>query len=242
MIVNLWSTPRTGSNWYVQYLLKKYTSDKTPLLFHQFLNYFHLINYYKSGYTDFVYEYDSRCSYVYYSFDKHKESITIQRKAEKRKLDSNMEEAYRLELLDKHNYKKHPCIFYNHVAPMNEKAYTKLFSMTDKNIFLYRKDIKRQLSSYALGYGTKQYKPNSLEKVYNNISVDYQIIKNLADRIQYWHSLDKNNCEIVCYEDLDFGTYGDLPKKQNLVDPFLQLDQHTQEYIIELSNNIKPTL
>lgn len=242
MIINLWSTPRTGSNWYSQYLQKKLECNIKPILFHQFINYYHLVNYQKSGYDDFVYEYDLKCSYLQYNFDKKKECITISRKAEKRKLDQIAEEEHRLDLLDKHNFVNHPAIFYNHIAPVSNKAYTKLFSMTDRNIFLYRKDVKRQLSSYALGYGTKQYRFTGLKNTHENVSVEFDVLKNLADRIQIWHQIDKTNCEIVCYEDLDFDLFEDLPKKQNIIDPFLQLDTQTQNHILELTSKINTTL
>lgn len=238
MIVNLWSTPRTGSNWYAQYLQK----NLDAILFHQFINYYHLINYQKSGYNDFVYEYDLKCSYLQYSFDKKKERIIINRKAEKRKLSADDEENHRLGLLDNHDFTKYPSIFYNHIAPVSHKAYSKLFAMADRNIFLYRKDIKRQLSSYALGYGTKEYKFTGINKIHDNINVSFDVLKNLADRIQFWHDIDKASCEIVCYEDLDFDMFSNLPKKQNQIDPFLQLDKSTQDSVLELTTKIKPSL
>ena len=107
MIVNLWSTPRTGSNWYSQYLYKKYSAEnKRTLLYSQFLNYYHLINYSNPKYNDFVYEYDKDCSYKSYEFDQLKGSISHKPVAEKRLLDSDDEEKYRLKLLAKHNHIK----------------------------------------------------------------------------------------------------------------------------------------
>jgi len=234
MIVNLWSTPRTGSNWYSQYLYKKYSAEnKRTLLYSQFLNYYHLINYSNPKYNDFVYEYDKDCSYKSYEFDQLKGSISHKPVAEKRLLDSDDEEKYRLKLLAKHNHIKNPSIFYNHVAPMSKLAYTTLFNMADKNIFLYRKDVKRQISSYALAYGTKQYKPNNI-KVYQDVKVSYDVIKNLVDRIIYWHQLDKLNCDIVCFEDLEFSIDSALPKQQNKINPFIQLTTDTQQHIESL--------
>lgn len=233
MIVNLWSTPRTGSNWYSQYLYKKYSSEnKRTRLYAQYLNQYHFINYIKPNCTDFVYQYDYDCSYKYYTYDYLRQSISYTYKIEKRIGDSNSEEHYRLELLFKHNHIKNPTIFYSHIAPMSDLAYNTLFNMADKNVFLYRKDIKRQLSSYALAYGTAQYKQSV--KIYKDITVDYDVIKNLVDRIIKWHALDKTNCEIVCYEDLEFELHSDLPKQQNKIDPFSQLSNTTQEYILNL--------
>lgn len=233
MIVNLWSTPRTGSNWYSQYLYKKYSSEnKRTNLYTQYLNQFHFINYLKPFYGDFVYEYEHGCAYKYYMYDGMRKCITYIIKHEKRILDSIAEEKYRLELLSKHNHTKNPSIFYNHISPMSELAYSTLFNIADKNIFLYRKDVKSQISSYALAYGTTQYKKS--KEIYENINVTYDVLKNLVDRIIIWYKLDKTNCEIVCYENLEFDLYSDLPKKQNNIDPFTQLSSNTQNDILTL--------
>jgi len=233
MIVNLWTTPRTGSNWYSQYLFRKYTSEnKRTQLYTQYLNQYHFINYIKPNYNDFVYEYENGCYYKYYTLDHLRQSISYKNKSEKRICSSDHEEKYRLELLVKHNHKKNPSIFYNHIAPMSDLSYNTLFDIADKNIFLYRKDIKRQISSYTLAYGTVQYKQSV--KIYENVTVEYNVIKNLVDRIIKWHKLDKTNCEIICYEDLEFDLYPDLPKQQNKIDPFTQLSSNTQENILNL--------
>ena len=234
MLINLWSTPRTGSNWYSQYLYKKYISEnQRTILYNQFLNYYHLINYTKPNYNDFVYEYDRGCSFKSYEFDYLREAITYTHIQKQRQRNSHDEEKYRLELLTKHNHKKNPSIFYSHVAPMSNLAYSTLFEMADKNIFLYRKDIKRQVSSYALAYGTTQYKPNKAQ-VYEDVNVDYGVIKNLVDRIILWYQLDKTNCEVVCFENLEFGFDSTLPKQQNKLDPFNQLSVDTQKHILNL--------
>jgi len=164
--------------------------------------------------------------------DHLRQSISYKNKSEKRICSSDHEEKYRLELLVKHNHKKNPSIFYNHIAPMSDLSYNTLFDIADKNIFLYRKDIKRQISSYTLAYGTVQYKQSV--KIYENVTVEYNVIKNLVDRIIKWHKLDKTNCEIICYEDLEFDLYPDLPKQQNKIDPFTQLSSNTQENILNL--------
>lgn len=235
MIVNLWSTPRIGSNWYSQYLLHHYLeSNRRTILYGQYLNEFQMTGYHKFGYGDLVYNYEPGLSYKYYYYDYLKKAINYKPKQGPRLLDLYQEERYRLDLLKKHDFDKNPAIFYNHVQPMSKYAYKYLFDIADKNIFLYRRNIQRQLASYALGYGTKQYKASNVNKVYADIEVEYPVLKNLVERIIYWHRLDKTNCEIICYEDLDFSKIGELPKKQNEVDPFVQLNSSTQKTILEL--------
>lgn len=235
MLVNLWSTPRTGSNWYSQYLLQQYKS-KNPrtILFKQYLNTFHFRNYTKPNFSDFLYEFERGSAYQHYTFDPLRRCITFVMKYEPRKLTEEDEERYRLELLEKHDPVRNPSIFYNHIAPMSKEAYDRLFEKADKNIFLYRKDFKRQLSSYALGYGTTEYKFKKDLPIYENVNVSYSVLKNLTDRVLLWHRLDKTTCEVIAYEDLDFTMTENLPRQQNKIDPYLQLDRETQDNILKL--------
>ncbi len=240
MIVNLWSTPRTGSNWYSQYLHKKYLeNNKRTILYHQYLNEYHMKGYSLIGSKDYVYNYINGSSYTDYYFDYLKKAINYRAIFGPRKLELKDENLHRLELLDKHDFVKNPSIFYNHIQPIDKSAFTKLFDMADKNIFLYRKDIKRQLASYALGYGTNTYKPTKNGSSESNIHVDYHVLENLATRIIYWYQFDKKDCKVVAYEDLDFDKFSDLPKKQNITDPFLRLSEDTKNSILTLVEKIR---
>lgn len=245
MIVNLWSTPRTGSNWYSVYLYNYYKELYPRLqVYPQYLNHYHLYNYESRTSQDFVYQYDSSCSYKFYYFDHLRKRISSTYKFSVREIGIEEEEKYRLELLDRHDFKKVPSIFYSHVAPMSKRSYQKLFDIADRNIFLYRKNVKRQLSSYALAMGTQEFRadPTKPYKPHKDIDVNFDIIKNLADRIIYWHNLDKNGCEIICYDDLKFEEKYKFPIKQNIIDPFLQLSDTTQKHIVELDEYVKQNL
>lgn len=238
MIVNLWTTPRTGSNWYSQYLYNqlKEENPKTKL-YSQYLNQFHFKNYILPGYGDFVYEYEESCSYLYYYFDGLSKSISSRRLRKQRTLNLEQEENYRLSLLEKHDSNRNPSIFYNHIDPVSDFSYKTLYNFADKNIFLYRKNIKNQMSSYALAYGTKQFRVT--REMSSQVHVDRGVLENLANRIIKWHMLDKTKCEVLCYEDINFIEKQHLPKKQNTVDPFIQLDSETQNNILELESYCK---
>lgn len=239
MIINLWSTPRTGSNWYASYLYNTYKNENpNTLLIAQYLNHFHFINYIKSGQTDWIYDYEKNSLYPNYTYDWLKKSIKLSYKAGKRTRSPDEEEQYRIELLEKHDSGKNPLILSNHILPMSKKAYEYLFSKANKNIFIYRENIVDQLSSYALAYTTKMWKPKKDYQVLENIHTPKDVIKNLYERIIYWHKLDKTNCEIIKYEDINFTDNTQVKiKKQNNIDPFVQLDQDTQSYILELNND-----
>ena len=235
MIVNIWSTPRTGSNWYSAYLLNEYQKvNKNTFVIHQYLNHFHLINY--NGAGDWLYEYSKGLCYPAYIFNHLKQSIELTSICKKRERDEHSEEDYRIKLFEKHNYQKNPVILHNHVAPMSSKAYNYLFSKADKNVFLYRENLIDQLSSYALAFTTKIWKPSLNYTTQSNIDVDRNILENLYERILYWHTLDKTNCDIIKYEDLNFSqTEYKLPIKQNLTSSFDQLSEQTKNVILELN-------
>lgn len=244
MIVNIWSTPRTGSNWYSSYILNelKKQNQKTFVI-HQYLNHFHLISYYKSGYGDWLYEYRNGLCYNTYDFNYLKQSIEGRSYCKQRERDESDEEEYRIQLFEKHNHIKHPIIFHNHVAPMSSKAYNYLFKKADKNLFLYRENFINQMSSYALAYATTIWKPIKPYKTFSDIQVGREVLNNLYDRIKYWHRLDKTNCEIVKYEDLNFAqTEYSLPIKQNLTSSFDQLSKETQDIITELNDKFNSFL
>jgi len=237
MIINLWSTPRTGSNWYAAYLCNEHRKvNHRTQVFHQYLNYFHFINYSKPNHTDWVYEYEKNCSHPYYRFDHLKKSIAYSLRSGKRTKNPDEEENYRIEILEKHNHDKFPLILHNHILPMSEKSYDYLYRKADKNVFLYRENLVDQLSSYALAYQTTVWKPQKNLPILENIKTDEKIIKNLYDRIVYWHKLDKTNCMVVKYEDINFNNYSEIKiPKQNLVKPFTQLHKDTQNYILRLN-------
>lgn len=239
MIVNLWTTPRTGSNWYSKHLLAELKKQNNKsILLEQYLNQFRLQEYMMSGFVGSVYEYNKFCSYKFYYYDHLSKSISFRLKAEPRTLNIEEEENYRLSLLEKHDFTSTPVLFYSHILPMSNKAYQKLFNMADKNIFLYRKDIKRQLSSYALSYAISDF--YKVKKNYSGIYLEENIIKGLADRIVAWHALDKTNCDVIAFEDLDFiSNKENLPKQQNSDDPFLALDDATKDNILKLTENVK---
>ncbi|NDB83708.1 MAG: hypothetical protein EB127_13435 [Alphaproteobacteria bacterium] len=243
MIINLWSTPRTGSNWYTSYLYNQYNRSiryhNSILVLNQFFNTFHLKSYMIENYSDFIYEYQKDASYNHYYLDVNKR-ISIKNIYKQRNLDLEHEEDYRLSLLDFKNL-DHKCfIFHSHVMPMSKKSYNFLRDNATKNIFLYRENIINQLSSYAIGFHTKNFhKPNNQ---LSDIDVEEDVLKNLADRIIYWHKLDKNDCEIVKYEDLPFDKVKNLPSKQNSYDTFSALSDTTKQTVIKLDTYIRNSI
>jgi hypothetical protein len=244
MIINLWSTPRSGSNWYADFLLneQKKVNPKTIKIKH-YLNYYHLINYDKAGHSDWLYEYTPGLRYPAYYYDPLRQSIKQDVVNGERTRTVEQEEEYRISLFEKHNHIKNPVVMHSHFAPMSKRGYDYLFKKADKNIFLYRENFVDQMSSYALAYGTNIWKPRANLPVFENIDADEGVLKHLYERILLWHKIDKQGCEIVKYEDFDFNYQGaGMPVKQNKTNTFDQLSKKTQNTILYFEKELKRNL
>lgn len=243
MIINLWSTPRTGSVWYSGKLLidlRKQGLD-AQLLTEPF-NLFHLDMYKNpmpNGTTQNIHEYQHGCYYEEYlltedgAIDKtHIYGHRVRGIAE--------EQAYRLDLLSKCDSEKFPLVLHNHIMPLGDGIYDKLYNLADRNVYIHRRNLKEQLASYAVAYHTKvfaQFKPSDLSHV-QDITVKAHVLEFLLDRIQHWDKLDKGNNEVIAYEDIDFMEHADragkLPIKQNPTPAFDRLSLETQNVILSL--------
>lgn len=242
MIVNLWSTPRTGSVWYSHMLLIKHKRlDPYSVLMSEMFNGYHLNIYRKveDGVHKNFHVYSPGCYYNEYKLDYRKCLTTIQVYSE-RVRNVHEEEAYRLQLLSQYNQAASNLILHNHTSPLSDGIYKSLFDMADENIFIGRDDFVQQLSSYAVAYATKTF-ANFREKSENlgvNLYCDPAVLNDLTNRILYWHTLDKTGCQIIKYENIDFSAIGtngvNLPKKQNALCAYDKLCEETQNTILEL--------
>ena len=243
MIINLWSTPRSGSNWYATYLVNEQKTEYPKITkIKHYLNYYHLKNY-NSSTGDWVYEYSNGLCYPAYFYDYLIQGIRKGAICGKRTKNVEQEEEYRISLFEKHNFKKNPVVMHSHFAPMSKKGYDYLFNKADRNIFLYRENFVEQMSSYALASGTNIWKPRDKLPIFENIDADEGVLKHLYERILLWHKIDKRGCEIVKYENFDFTYKGkDMPQKQNKVSTFSQLSKKTQDVILKFETELKKNL
>jgi hypothetical protein len=235
MLINLWSTPRTSSTWYSLYLLQK-LKEQNPktILLTQFFGQHRLTSYYKPNFDNFVYQYENGCWYENYGLIANRKIQKLPPIHSKRIRNLIEEEKYRKSLIKKHNFSDYPIIMHNHVLPMNKEIYEFLHEKATKNIFIYRENFIDQLSSYAIAYQTNNFvEYKKKENNISNIHINYDILKNLTDRIIYWHKLDKTNCEIIKYEDIDFSNSNNLPIKQNN-NSFDKLSKQTQNDTLKL--------
>lgn len=228
MIINLWSTPRTGSVWYSYHLQKKLCPS--TLLTEPF-NKYHMDLYYRieNGIMKNYHEYLPGSFYKNYSWANGK--LMTERKFQQRTRTIEEEEKYLVSLLEKidgeTNY-----VIHNHVSPMSENIRTKLMTMGE-NIFIYRKDKVAQLASYAIACETKEFvRFSRKENIQEKITIrDIEPLRNLINRIKVWDSLTKENS--IAYEDIGFYELDGMPIKQN-ADYLTRLSIESINQIIEL--------
>lgn len=210
MIINLWSTPRTGSVWYSNHLHRK---TLPSILLTEPFNRFHMDLYYmvdKNGLITNHHEYLEGSFYKNYLFKNGR--ILTEKRFEPRTRNIEEEEHYIISLLEKLDFNL-TYIIHNHVSPMSVDVLNKLMAI-GKNIFIYRKDKVAQLASYAIAYKNKEFvRYSNTEKFREKITItDYEPLRNLIQRIKVWDALPKET--IVAYEDIDFYQTAGMPIKQ----------------------------
>jgi len=241
MLINLWSTPRTGSNWYARKLVKDHENITRAYSISELFNKNIYTYYYKDegGKIYFLKDYGPGCFYNEYSLDTN-DGLIETRVYEERTRSPIDEEMHRISLVRKVN-KGHVMILSNHVSPINEDIYKELCKLADRNIYLHRKSIKDQLSSYGISFATKQFISFTEDYVpIKNINVDKRVLDNIAYRILVWHTLDKSKGEIIDYDSINFDQYvsDDMPKLQNKESAFEALDDETRNHILQLEEYV----
>ena len=210
MIINLWSTPRTGSVWYSFYLKSQ---NPESLLITEMFNRYHMTIYHLDNPTGRVNVHEYIQGYYFEQYYLQEGVISKRKIYGPRTLGVADEEKYRIDLLmaaDKN--KKY--ILHNHVEPMNSEIKDYL-SKNGENYFIYRKDRRAQLGSYAIALATKQFA--KFKQLPENLDVINDVplvsLTGLLNRISVWDSMIKNG-PIRAYEDIKFESHTGWPLKQ----------------------------
>lgn len=232
MIINLWSTPRTGSVWYSMWLAREHSCIRITEMFNP-----HHMNIYRKIVDGKVMNYHQYQPDLYYEeYEVNDGILRTVRRMEPRTRTVPEELEYRKSLL-KHLSADNRLIMHNHVAPIDEQVRQYLTDNCDANIYIYRKDRRAQLASYLIAYTTKTFaqftkpvdQPSITYSDLNGVNNWTQAINGLADRIKKWDRLDKIG-KIVAYEDILFQEVKGLPHKQ-VLDYTKVLDGKILEYI-----------
>lgn len=211
MIINLWSTPRTGSVWYSYYLQRK---NIPSTLLSEMFNRYHMTLYYKISHNGRItnhHEYSQGAFYKSYYIENN--NLKYKKVEEPRSRNTDQEEEYLISLIDQIDT-SYTYIFHNHVFPIS-KDIMDILMHKGVNIFIYRKDKLAQIASYAIAYETKEFVRFKIAEDHNQkIEIsNYEPIKDLINRIKIWESLPKTN--IIAYEDIHFFEQAGMPLKQN---------------------------
>ena len=234
MIINLWSTPRTGSVWYSKYLSQKYPGS---MLVTEMFNRYHMNMYHVRDPVGAIRNFHQPVENGFYK-EYYLDSNNFLSKQDiygVRTRTIDQEEQYCFELLKKVN-KDQILIMHNHIDPINNDIRTWLLANADKNYWIYRKNKKLQLASYAVALSTKKF------AAFNKAAISYEPVQdcelapleNLIRRIKVWDSFEKT--DKVAFEDIDFFDAPGFPLDQN-TDPWSRLSIKMQKYIETLVNS-----
>lgn len=222
MIINLWSTPRTGSVWYSNYLKQQYPGS---VLITEMFNQYHMDIYRHTMHNGRrINAHTYAAGFFYEDYFILDGTIATKKVFAERTRSIEQEETYRIDLFNQVTSAV-PLILHNHVAPIDEKVRQHLVSIADKNVYIYRKDKLAQLASYAIAFSTKQF-VQFFDKEETGVvdDIDPVHLTNLIKRIKIWDQMPKEH--VVAYEDIEFFNKDNWPKKQ------------TRDYRLRLSNNM----
>lgn len=231
MIINLWSTPRTGSVWYSHWLAQHTNS----LLITEMFNRFHMNMYHVRGEDGVIKNFHHPVEGGFYKefyLDEH-ENIVKRNVHGIRTRTPDQEEEYCVDILRRGNRQQN-LVLHNHIDPINIGIRDWLIEIADRNIWIYRRDRRRQLASYAVALSTKKFAAFKPQVEDNSVVEDCDIgpLQNLIRRIGVWDSFDSKS-EIVAFEDINFYNQEGFPWDQN-TDPWSRLSPTLQEYINNL--------
>lgn len=209
MIINIWSTPRTGSVWYSCYQ----TYLHNGYLISEPFNTFYMI-YHKSidGRVFNLPDYEEGSFYIDYFLEDG--AYTSRKVFGKRERTVEEEEQYRLGLIEKLDLSK-THIIRNHVSPLSESIRKRLLEIGQKNFYTYRKDKRAQLASYAIAFASKEFMLLDENKRTDDLvdDIDTAPLEQLIERIKVWDKLEKE--EVIAYEEMPFQDILGFPVKQN---------------------------
>lgn len=231
MIINLWSTPRTGSVWYSNFLANQYSGS---LLVTEMFNRYHMNMYYVQDHNGTIRNYHSPMPNGFYK----EYYINDQGELSKRKVMGtrtrtiDQEEEYCFELV-KQVSATQQLILHNHIDPINPTIRDWLINRSHKNIWIYRKNKRLQLASYAIALSTKKFVAFNQAAISDEIVADCDLVplRNLIRRIQVWDSFPKT--DTIAFENIDFFNSPGYPMDQN-INPWARISNTMQQNIDKL--------
>jgi hypothetical protein len=200
-MINIWSTPRTGSTWYTHYLSSLYPGS---IVVNEIFNslaspwYFKLNEF---GYYEFYSRYVTGCFYEDVILVDRKIRV-IREYKERPVVDESEIRRYKAMFLNRDTSVK--LILHNHVTPIHDELYQFLTNIADENIFLDRKDKRKQLASLAIASASGKYTLHDETLITDEVVADVNeaALVKLIDSIKLWDKIPK--VKSLSYEDIPF--------------------------------------
>ncbi|MEQ1723160.1 MAG: hypothetical protein ABL930_08275 [Pseudobdellovibrio sp.] len=220
MLINIWSTPRTGSNW-LSFFLKNQLSSryKNVVFLSEPFNPYHHKMYYELKLNGELVNHSSYSEGLFwldYKLDE-KNNISAEKKYEINTLDWHSMVRNRKNLILEKN-DENIVVMHNHVSPLDEDIFLLLINQATHNYYTYRKDKRNQLASYALAYHTKnfiKFSGDTNEGQYSHI-VKREVLEDLCLRITESEKRMQSVLKYlkIAYEDMSFVDFPSAPVKQ----------------------------
>jgi hypothetical protein len=225
MIINVWSTPRTGSNLFAYNLQRSLPGS---FIVSEMFNVYGMTAYYtRAPVTGSPTDCPAFVPGAFY-VDYYEESGAIlhRREYSLRHRTVPQEIQHRMLLLERVADTHRVLIFRNHVAPLPDGVYNQLTSIAHQSYYTYRRDKRAQLGSFVIANSTNKFiafaASDLTTGIVNDIPTAY--LDSLMRQVTCWDSLAKPSA--VAYEDMVYDQVSGLPIKQNI------------DYRIRLSDNM----
>lgn len=240
MVINVWSTPRTGSTWLSYFLKRKLSNKKENIFFwSEPFNPYHFNLHYEltpAGKVLSHQEFRPNSFWKRHFLDENN-FLKVENVYSRKNFSWQDYTQQTLRIL-KNISPEMTLILHNHLFPMEDQHFQACLQNCIQNYYTFRRDLKSQLASYAIAYHTKEFVnffSDRKETIFSDEIADAVVLKNLLMRIQ--KSKDRistiENYIEVPFEEIDFFEFEHGPKKQN-VDSWNQLCSKDQELILSL--------
>lgn len=204
MIINIWSTPRTGSVWLMHHLKSQYAMPNTRLIaapFEPWQNstYRFIL---PDGRDQFIPQYRDGAFWQEFYLE---HGILCSRLNHFQRTRTPKEEAdYNLELFLK--IRPDQLVILNSHVPIETVYFNPMVEMASRNIWIDRKNKRDQLASYAISMSCGTFTYFDRSHVFRDSveTCDRKLLVDIMDRIRYWDDFSKTGHEVVSFEDLQF--------------------------------------
>ena len=243
MLINVFSSHRTGSTWWAHYIKNQYSNGK---LYNEIFNQVRYLRDAEVGSGKFVQEEDYTDSCFWRAPDDSCTEI-VNNYRELVAKDSSRFNKW----LQFFKQSTDTVVCHTHLSPLQDNKYlTELSKIGDKNYYVYRENVLEQLASFVILEHTGEFGVTTKDKANISTKFTYPIIDIKSIEWKSWEIIHSEeivnklivNFEKIKYESMPFNeTIDGMPLKQN-VSAFNRLcliDQELIKQIYSRAQNVK---